>query len=124
MSSKEIAQQLGLSPRSVDTYLTTAKEVLKASNRRDAARIFMASRVSQKLPSQSDALVDPPKCDDVVRRTGLALLKHALFPIPLGGTVHELKASEKLLYSARIALSGVIVLLTIATTFMGLLAVL
>lgn len=123
MSSKEIAHRLGLSPRSVDTYLVNATGALKASNRREAARIFMANRVSQKLPSQSAPLVEPPKSDEVHRRTGLALLKHALFPIPLGGTVHELTAAEKLLYSARIGLSGVIVLLTIATTFMGLLAV-
>lgn len=38
MSSKEIAIQRGLTPRTVDQYITLAVQSLGASNRRDAAR--------------------------------------------------------------------------------------
>lgn len=124
MSSKEIAQRLGLSPRSVDAYLTAAIATLQATNRREAARIFISRKRLQKLPSQSPPLADPEIIDDVDRGTGLKWLARLIFPIPLGGQDHSLSASEKLFYSARISFSGIVLLLAITTTFMGLLAVL
>lgn len=124
MSSKEIASEIGLSPRSVDTYLTAAVAKLKASNRREAARIFLSQQVSQKLPSQSEPIVEAPEIWNADCRGGVAWILKALFPIPIGGSVNELKAAEKFLYSARIGLAGVVTLLAIATTFMGLMAVL
>jgi DNA-binding CsgD family transcriptional regulator len=40
-SSKEIALKLALSPNTVDGYISEAREILGASSRRDAARIFL-----------------------------------------------------------------------------------
>ncbi|WP_168845853.1 helix-turn-helix transcriptional regulator [Sphingomonas sp. S2M10] len=124
MSSKEIAQRLGLSPRSVDAYLTAAIATLQATNRREAARIFISQKRLQKLPSQSPPLAEPVIIENVDHGTGLKWLAHAIFPIPMGGRINSLGASEKLFYSARIGLSGIVLLLAITTTFMGLLAVL
>jgi DNA-binding CsgD family transcriptional regulator len=39
-STKEIALSLKISPNTVDGYISEAKEILGASSRRDAARIF------------------------------------------------------------------------------------
>jgi len=47
-----------------------------------------------------------------------------LFPIPIGGSLNALTASEKLLYSAKIGIAGIVFLLAIAVTFVGLLTVL
>ena len=123
MSSKEIAKQLGLSPRSVDAYLTAAIAALNASNGREAARIYLSSKLSQELPSQSLLLVEGGETVEDVHRAGPTRLLQALFPIPLGGAENSLHGSEKLFYSARIALTGMVLLLAITTTFMGLLSV-
>ena len=123
MTSKEIAKQLGLSPRSVDAYLTAAMAALNASNRREAARIYLSSKLSQELPSQSLLLVEAVETVEDVHRAGPTRLLHTLFPIPLGGAENSLHGHEKLFYSARIGLSGMVLLLAITTTFMGLLSV-
>jgi len=62
MSSKEIAIELKLSPRSVDTYLSDALKLLGTASRGEAARMlaaFEANGLSQKLRSQPQALVSP-----------------------------------------------------------------
>lgn len=46
MSSKEIAQETGLAPQTVDTYVKAAMAKLGASNRRDAARLLGAAEAS------------------------------------------------------------------------------
>jgi DNA-binding CsgD family transcriptional regulator len=51
-SSKEIALELGIRPRTVDSYLATAVTVLEATDRRHAARIF-AQWNPDPLPQQS-----------------------------------------------------------------------
>lgn len=124
MSSKEIARSTGLSPRSVDTYLTSAMALLGASNRRDAARIFLSANSSQKLPSQSPPLAQSPQTPPSTFRVMKQTLFEFLFPIPIGGSLNALTASEKLLYSAKIGIAGIVFLLAIAVTFVGLLTVL
>lgn len=108
----------------MDAYVTTAMEKLDAPNRRDAARKYLSQKVPQKLPSQSEPVAEPAETTKGAGGTGLAWLNHALFPIPMGGSANSLNVSEKVFYSARIALAGVVTLLAIATTFMGLLAIL
>lgn len=51
-SSKEIAIELNIRPRTVDSYLATAVIILEATDRRHAARIF-AEWDSEPLPQQS-----------------------------------------------------------------------
>jgi DNA-binding CsgD family transcriptional regulator len=55
LTSKEIALRLGLSPRTVDSYIAEAVEALGAADRREAARmVFGASP-----PPATDAAADP-----------------------------------------------------------------
>jgi DNA-binding CsgD family transcriptional regulator len=72
-STKEIAKKLSLSPNTVDGYISDAREILGASSRRDAARIFRTfsdekspqslrgdfSRVSSSYDSRSTLLGGP-----------------------------------------------------------------
>lgn len=41
-TTKEIAIQLGLSPNTIDGYISEAREILGAGSRRDAARLFQS----------------------------------------------------------------------------------
>lgn len=124
MSSKEIALATGLSPRSVDTYLTDAIALLGASNRRDAARIFLSLEASQELPSQPEPIAEPAASAPDRPRVGWKELASLLFPIPVGGGLHDLKAGQKSLMALRVGLTGVVILLAILTVFTGLLTVL
>lgn len=123
MSSKEIARETGLTPRSVDTYLTDAISVLGASNRRDAARIYLASGTpSQQLQSQPGRLAPGLGLAPSSFSAGRAL-RQLLFPIPAGGGTHELTKAEKLLMAGRVSIASVILLLTVILVFIGLLKV-
>lgn len=44
LSSKEIARELGISPRSVDQRLDAARRILGAADRNEAARMYVASK--------------------------------------------------------------------------------
>lgn len=123
MSSKEIAKETGLSPRSVDTYLTDAMALLGATNRRDAARIFLSQSPSQELRSQSQRLAASAADRPAGWRAGLSLLQTLLLPIPVGGSVNDLNAAQKSLFALRIGITGVVLLLAIITVFVGLLTV-
>jgi DNA-binding CsgD family transcriptional regulator len=62
-SSKEIARELNIKPRTVDSYLATAVTILEATDRRHAARIFAEwdqFPLPQKLPSQTFRVADSP----------------------------------------------------------------
>ena len=62
-SSKEIAIELNIRPRTVDSYLATAVTLLEATDRRHAARIFAQwdqFPIPQKIPSQTFRVADSP----------------------------------------------------------------
>ncbi len=61
-SSKEIAQEIGLSHLTVDQYLSRAAAVLGAVNRREAARRFLELEAAafNKPEFKTDAVVSPP----------------------------------------------------------------
>jgi DNA-binding CsgD family transcriptional regulator len=62
-SSKEIAIELNIRPRTVDSYLATAVTLLEATDRRHAARIFAEwdqFPLPQKLPTQTFRVADSP----------------------------------------------------------------
>jgi DNA-binding CsgD family transcriptional regulator len=54
-SSKQIALELGISPKTVDSYLTTATQLLGATDRRHAAQIY-AQSAQEKSPWESSRL--------------------------------------------------------------------
>ncbi len=81
-SSKEIALQLGLSPRTVDNYITSAVATLEARDRRHAARLLIQAEqrgVEQKLHSQISpvALTGEPATTIAQRPLMAAALGHA-----------------------------------------------
>ena len=95
MTSKEIAIQTGLSPRTVDQYVNRVASVLGAATRRDAARLLANLENGQlkKLQLQSTALAEPLSSGDpdAVDRGGV--LNRKARPLlswipPLGGERH------------------------------------
>jgi hypothetical protein len=103
MSSKEIAQATGLSPRTVDQYVNKAALALGASSRREAARILASLEAgeSKKLQLQSQGLADLAETDslgesggNLTARTNASRIQRWL--PPLGGKRHDLTASETL----------------------------
>ena len=114
MSSKEIAQRVGLSPQTVDTYLKAAMARLNVANRREAARRFLESEASQLSASPSLA-VELPLPDGQVGATAAGRYwAGLLLPPPLGGRPNELTAGARTFAALRIAAIGTVVVIAIA----------
>jgi len=84
-TSKEIAVEVGLSPMTVDQYLSRATSLLGAANRRDAARIFIQSQVSDPFKQlefkpetvaeqQNSANVEPTQAETETPRNRWSIL--------------------------------------------------
>ena len=100
MSSKEIAQETGLSPQTVDTYLKIALARLEVTNRREAARRLVAWELSQKSGSPTRAVAGKPSASDPPAQTGGKTL---LGLPPVGGAFHDLKWARKTYLALRVA---------------------
>jgi DNA-binding CsgD family transcriptional regulator len=103
MSSKEIALETGLSPRTVDQYVNRAAMTLGATSRREAARILTSveSDLSKKLQLQSQGLAVPVDGGRVSSSGSEQSVPESAPHIsrwlpPLGGKRHDLKPSETL----------------------------
>ena len=115
MSSKEIALETGLSPRTVDQYVNRAASTLGASSRREAARILnlLESSESKKLQLQSQGLADAAEVgslaasgDNQSTRSNATGISRWL--PPLGGKRHDLNASETIREVVKAALIAAI----------------
>ena len=126
MSSKEIAQETGLSWQTVDTYLKQAMARLGASNRREAARLFVAWENGGNPPSQKSepplpALGSPP---DATAQTGSTEGGSAASPRflpPVGGSLNDLRWDQKTIKALQVAGLGVAVVIALALAMAGLL---
>ncbi|MCB2048118.1 MAG: helix-turn-helix transcriptional regulator [Novosphingobium sp.] len=103
MSSKEIALETGLSPRTVDQYVNRAAAALGASSRREAARILdsLESGESNKLQLQSQGVAEPGDAGSLASSGGSNPNRRnarriARWLPPLGGERHDLMPSETL----------------------------
>jgi DNA-binding CsgD family transcriptional regulator len=114
LTSKEIAQQLGISPMTVDTYLKTAMARMGVSTRKQAARAFEASQIAlpQSLGSPSAELADVSKTVNFMPseaeasqqdRDAVVPPSRPWFP-PLGGERNDLEASSVIHVIVRLAL--------------------
>ena len=96
-SSKEIAIEIGLSPQTIDQYLSRATSLLGASNRREAARFFEENEKKQfsKSELKSDELENPRIQAIIDTSPGGAQSKSVIgrllsFLPPIGGRRHDL----------------------------------
>ena len=115
MSSKEIAIETGLSPRTVDQYVNRAALSLGASSRREAARILdsFESGESKKLQLQSPGVADSPDAGSLASSGGTHPVQSNVRSIlgwlpPLGGERHDLMPSETLVEIVKAALVAAI----------------
>jgi DNA-binding CsgD family transcriptional regulator len=97
MSSKEIAIQIGLTPRTVDQYVNLAAQKLGASTRREAARILVSQELEElnKLQLQPAAVEHEENSGTVdVQTETQGAQRHWLSPgrwlPPIGGNHHDL----------------------------------
>lgn len=123
MSSKEIAKALDLTPHTVDTYLKASMARLGATNRRDAARMFVASEAedgSQNLGSPTQALADPAPGPDQSASTGRQGWLSWVRPPPVGGGTHDLNWTQKTYQALLVAVIATAVVVALALTIAGL----
>lgn len=120
MSSKEIAISLNLSPSTVDTYIKHAIARLGAVNRRDAARKYLESQVSQKFGSQMEQLAEPPLHgseagvpvhDGQAHPAEPRRWWRAVLPPPLGGKENQRSASQRFWDACKVIFWGMMVFL-------------
>lgn len=121
MTSKEIAQETGLAPQTVDTYLKIAMNRLEASSRRDAARRLLQFEQSHKLGSPTAAVAAwNDGCDEgaATKKWGFASL---LVPPPLGGTVNKLDAAQRTYAVLKVAAIAAAVVFALTLVVAGVL---
>lgn len=147
LRSKEIAAQVKLSHRTVDTYITSALAIFETSDRRNLARDFVAYEAglqldeanadpivptenaapgaSQRLPSQSQGVAEAPisAIDDGEANEQAHLLNSFKLP-PIGGHINDLTVSNRVLSITRIGLAGAITLLAIVAIVQGIISLL
>lgn len=119
MSSKEIAQKVGLTPQTVDTYIKAAMAKLVVDNRREAARMLASQETSQQSGSPSKTLAAPPENrnhDPAAERVGW---RNSLLPPPIGGSRNDMNAAEKTLAVLKVAVIAGIVVLALALSIAG-----
>lgn len=111
MSSKEIAIETGLSPRTVDQYVNRAAATLGASNRREAARKLAKLETGElnKFQLKSERVEAPQKSDNLNGvNLGAGNDKHRSLMLrwvsPIGGERHDLTYSETLLEIVKVAI--------------------
>lgn len=120
MTSKEIAQQTGLAPQTVDTYLKIALARLEVSNRREAARRLVAWELSQKSGSPSEAVAGEPSSSDPPFQTGSKIWLALLGLPPVGGALHDLTWARKTYLALRVALISAAGLSAVTLVIAGL----
>lgn len=119
LSSKEIAQETGLSPQTVDTYLKAAMARLEVGSRREAARLLAASEIPQPLGSPSLAVeVNGGASDQASTTTGGGLIG-LIVPPPVGGRRNLLGPAERNLAILKVAMLGALVVLALALLIAG-----
>lgn len=110
-SSKEIAQETGLSYQTVDQYISRAAAILGVTNRREAARRFSELEVeafnkSEFKPQVIAAAENSPILSEPIGDPG-ARRSRKLLPgwIPgIGGTRHDLDSTQLLFAVLRVSL--------------------
>lgn len=145
LQSKEIAQMIGCSHRTVDTYISAVLPLFDTSDRRVAARRFLAleaaerppanpsqagadvgTDLSQRLLSQPEAIADIGiSTDDSRRATGLVQSFRRLIHLPpLGGTSNDLTPAGKFLSGTQVGLIGSMTLMAIVAIVQGIISLL
>jgi len=121
MSSKEIAQQTGLTPQTVDTYVKAAMAKLRVDNRRDAARLFTAWEASQKSGSPSAGIVGDAETGKQTAMAAGGNWRELLAIPPVGGRENNLGAAAKTLAVLKVSIVGAVVLAALMLCIAGLL---
>lgn len=116
MSSKEIAIQTGLTPLTIDQYLSRAMIALGTSNRREAARVFaeQESGLFRKTELKPES-VEPEQNSSTerVQMETQGAQRHWLSPgrwlPPIGGNRHDLSKTETVYAILRVSVVTVAV---------------
>lgn len=120
MTSKEIAQQTGLSPQTVDTYLKQAMQRLNASTRRDAARKLEEHELSQNLGSPTQPIEASENDGDALRTVGAkGWLSRFRLP-PVGGRINRLSSVERVMAVLTVAVISAAIIFALTLFLAGL----
>ncbi len=126
-TSKEIARILGISPFTVDQRLDAARRKLRASSRKDAAKIFAAMEragisdpfvyepPAVELAGFGDISASPPR--PAVQ--AFASFSSLISVPPIGGERHELSKREILVQSLSIAFFSTVVIAFVVIVLTG-----
>lgn len=114
-TAKQIGRMLGISHSTVDNHIQAAIQLLEASGRAEAARLYIDAKGDggprQRMPSEPRSLAVPPAGSDdqpEQRLGGQRGIFASLLP-PIGGRENALTKSQTLVAVFRIALFGALV---------------
>lgn len=120
-SSKALAKETGLQPRSIDTYLHAAARKLGCANRTAAAaRFAQMERETSQSPSQltPEAVATPQNPGSFgVART----IRWAVTRLPLGGSPHNLSPAGVAMATLYVSVLGLGGLLLVVLLVLGIL---
>lgn len=140
-TSKEIARQTGLTPQTVDQYMSRAASILGVQSRREAARIltevldpqFSSSELSSPtvadgtemsaktaLPDSGQPTRQQPEAASPIWGHGfLTLVKELLKLPPVGGARHDLGWTARVAIIARVALVAAVLVASLLAITRG-----
>ncbi|MAM40927.1 MAG: hypothetical protein CL949_21020 [Erythrobacter sp.] len=131
LTSKQIARELGISPRTVDQHIGTVIEILQVNNRMAAVtrlqQIELENRQGQDIttPEQFVTEIEPERTDRIavgsssgIEPTRVGPGRTSTFPA-LGGRTNTASRSQRLRWMIRIAILSVMLSCFIVLTIMG-----
>lgn len=128
LTSKQIARQLGISPRTVDQHIAAVIEILQVNNR--MAAVTRLREIADEhegygqtyMPNATSDLADfsaaflRPKIEPA---SSASFRRPPIFP-HLGGRINDASARQRLIWVSRIAFAAVMLSCVVLLTIMGL----
>jgi DNA-binding CsgD family transcriptional regulator len=109
-TSKEIGRALDLSPSTVDNHILTAVQSVSANSRGEAARSLASIEARQKLPRESQPLVESAQTGFLsvsAEASALTAQGRKFWSLPpVGGQKNELDSAERSLRIVQVAAVG------------------
>jgi len=124
-SSKELAREFGIAPKTIDNLLSNAAKILGVGDRKSASARYIELRQISPEPSPvrrddlaEDAAVGSPEGTGAAREA-TSIVRKLLHLPPLGGEEHPIRAEE---VTARILHVALLAMLTLVALVMFVLA--
>ncbi|MBX7536025.1 helix-turn-helix transcriptional regulator [Qipengyuania sp. GH1] len=130
LTSKQIARELGISPRTVDQHIAAVIDILQVNNRMAAVTRLQELGLDHRGEKQGGGLARPSaeadkKHGNLANAIGVGIVSQSVIPISaaifpvLGGRANSASARQRLRWMIRIAIISIMASCMVVLTILG-----